>query len=874
MKNVQRTGVRLFWKMLVLLLIFLMFPRICMADQFDSENTKGVLPDNIGGEGIDVVFCIDNSGSMWGQQEIRDQAVRSICNLAVGSDIRIGGVYFGNDIYKKKGLTPMESEEGGRQILEDFVDERSQDENNRDTNIGNALEAARELFEDQDASRKRYVILFSDGINENLAQDSAYKEAADQKTLEQAQLLQQENIPIYCVYLQKERNDEQYLRNLVNYFSESSYDQERFKKVTEDQIDTLTTQFAQIFYSMQNDMKYRKVEVDSSGKMGFYVPELGINKIQLFMDGNVQYEAVLDSPTEAEEDSASWTDGKSAYITVNNPTSGDWTLEITGDNKEEVNGSLAYYSYLTAQAEFIFADQEEQAEQLYKNDPMILRVKLIDENGDVIHMNSGAELTASVTLEKDNGETEEQNLSFSQAEENWESEEFAIDNYGAYTVKLNVKYQDLIDLNYTLAEGQIEGRAPVTYDKEEVYYGTRHQDEITFSLEKADLFQDPDGDQVTLGQVTQINKENPVEVEELDGLVLVTAKTEGDIEFVLNLQDETGLQSISTIKGEVRERGTMTMAGYIIILVLCVLIAFLIIRSGGKRKKKKLEEQIRELQKRLAGMIDQYEQAEKTVKGRRKKEKEMETNLEQLLKSFRAHCEAHLTKWQMEDYKLPELLNQGEKLLDSTDGNSKSPEFILDLEDIPDPRGLRSVDMTGKTKGELKKLKKDLEEEIRSTEEKQEELSDRDRIAQDRYRKMEKLGDRTSRLQMEILEMLSRPVTCDLTLEWGEYFGARRARQKGKVLTGYYRLDDVVFLAGGEKLTLGDALKGEITGVYVYGSQEEAEEGLFLRGEFPFRLRETASGQEARSVKEALLHRGRKYTIDTESTGIMTLEVK
>lgn len=873
MKNVQKTGIRLFWQMLILLIIFLMFPRICMADQSENENTKGIPPDNIGGGNIDVVFCIDNSGSMWSQQEIRDQAVRSICNLAVGSDIRIGGVYFADDIYKTKGLTSMEQEEGGRQILEDFVNERRQDENNRNTNIGNALEAARALFEDQDASRQRYVILFSDGINENLAQDSAYKEAADQKTLEQAQLLQQENIPIYCVYLQKERNDEQYLRNLVNYFGENSYDQERFKKVTEDQIDTLTTQFAQIFYSMQNDMKYRKVEVDSSGKMGFYVPELGINKIQLFMDGNVQYEAVLDSPTEAEEDSASWTDGKSAYITVNNPTSGDWTLEITGDDKEKVNGSLAYYSYLTAQAEFISAEQEENADRLYKKEPLILSVKLIDENGDVIHMNSGAELTASVTLKKDNGETEEQNLSFSQADENWESEEFTIDDYGVYTVVLNVKYQDLIDLNYTLAEGQIEGRAPVTYDKEEVYYGTRHQDAITFSLEKAELFQDPDGDQVTLGQVTQINKENPVEVEEQDGLVLVTAKTEGDIEFALNLQDETGLQSIATIKGEVRERGTITMAGYIIIAV-CVIIAFLIIRSGGKRKKKKLEEQIRELQKRLASMIDQYEQAEKTVKDQRKKEKEMETNLTQLLKSLQALCKKRLTKWQTEDYKVPEVLNQGTNLLGSIDGNSESPESILDLENIPDPRKLRSADITGKTKGELKKLKKDLEEEIRSTEEKQEKLSDRDRTARDRYRKMEQLGDRASRLQMEILEMLNRPVTCDMTLEWGEYFGAKRARQKGKVLTGYYRLDDVVFSAGGEKLTLGDFLKGETTGVYVHGSRKEAEEGLFLRGEFPFRLREMSSGQEARSVKEALLHRGRKYTIDTESTGIMTLEVK
>ena len=160
---------------------------------------------------------------------------------------------------------------------------------NIDTNIGNALEAAANMFDSQDSSRERIIVLFSDGINENLAGDSAYKVAADRKTEEQAARLKKMKAKIYCVYLQKDRNDEAYLQRLVNYFSDEwDYVPSRFSKVMDSEISTLSDKFAAIYFAMQNNMKYREVNPDSSGNVNFYIPSLGVEKLQVYLDGNIQ----------------------------------------------------------------------------------------------------------------------------------------------------------------------------------------------------------------------------------------------------------------------------------------------------------------------------------------------------------------------------------------------------------------------------------------------------------------------------------------------------------------------------------------------------------------------------------------------------------
>lgn len=140
---------------------------------------------NVSDTGYDVVFCIDNSRSMWKQQDIRDQAVRVLANLAVGSDIRIGGVYFADHVYQRCSLTSLTGEEDTKKVMS-FLNFTDKDDGNRDTNIGSALSEALKLFENQDISRKRIIVLFSDGINEDYEGTGSYTARANNMTSQAA----------------------------------------------------------------------------------------------------------------------------------------------------------------------------------------------------------------------------------------------------------------------------------------------------------------------------------------------------------------------------------------------------------------------------------------------------------------------------------------------------------------------------------------------------------------------------------------------------------------------------------------------------------------------------------------------------------------
>ena len=88
---------------ITLLLILSMFFACAISTKVSAKEendyaSKAVKADNYEENGYDIVFCIDNSRSVWSQQEIRNAALRCIGNLAVGSNIRIGGVYFARDI--------------------------------------------------------------------------------------------------------------------------------------------------------------------------------------------------------------------------------------------------------------------------------------------------------------------------------------------------------------------------------------------------------------------------------------------------------------------------------------------------------------------------------------------------------------------------------------------------------------------------------------------------------------------------------------------------------------------------------------------------------------------------------------------------------
>lgn len=833
-----------------------------------ATSEQMVKPSNLNTEGYDVVILADNSGSVWSQQGERDKALRGIANLAVGSDIRIGAVYFGETTYKKLGLTSMEEKDSSTKVL-DFLNLTEKNENNRGTNIGNAMEEAQTLFEDQNANRQKIIILFSDGINENLAQSSSFKEAADRKTREQAEILEKKQIPIYCVYLQKNRDDEDYLKQLVNYFNENNdYADERFKKVTDDQIDILSEQFAQTFYSMQNDMKYREISIDSSGTMNFYIPELGVRRMQIYLKNDKAYEVLLSGPSENSGEAQTWGDNGNVYITVDEPEAGDWTLEITGDGADTVTGTLACYTDISAAASI--SGEVDENGNIYRNRPEKINVSFYDEDGSEFQPDEAAVVSGTVTLQNNAGESVTQDVKFDSKENGYESAGFQLEDYGTYFYQVSISYEDFIDLRYDFEGGTVQGMAPLVYDQDGTFEGRETEDGETFTFDTADLYSDPDGEKITITGVTQLNEENPViSFEEKEGFLTVTAQDTGDVNFVINIEDESGNTAQVEIKGKVMDVVTeRIITGLLIFLLIAVLAAIVSLLIYRNIMKKRVEEALKKMKKAFESLDDYADSADDTTKLRG----EINSNLNNLYSNIRELLEEKIDGEQLEHFEIRED--------DLKDMSEKYPDILNSrYEDVTDKlSACRKLQSEAERKTGRKPGRNNLSLIIAYTEEFAEKAAEFNSAVREYSNvqkgireKIDSFADR----YMDIMDMLETPIKCSIIVKWDKYIGSKECRHAKGYIKGYYRLDDVGMLDKNGTVSLRN-LMNERTGIYVYGCQDsEGEDALRICSKDGFYFKNTADGKEETKVKEAVLMKGENYRIKiNDYMGFIGIQVK
>ncbi len=115
-----------------------------------------------GGQGIDIVFVLDNSGSMktTDRQRMRIQAAKMFIHLLDEHD-RAALISFSGQAYAITGLLPL-SKPGNEQKLLRAIDQIN--DKGAFTNIYQALEKARELLiTNKTRGRKRHILLMSDG---------------------------------------------------------------------------------------------------------------------------------------------------------------------------------------------------------------------------------------------------------------------------------------------------------------------------------------------------------------------------------------------------------------------------------------------------------------------------------------------------------------------------------------------------------------------------------------------------------------------------------------------------------------------------------------------------------------------------------------
>lgn len=811
--------------------------------------------DSQSSRGYDVVYVIDNSRSIWSQQAIRNQAVRTITNLAVGSDIRVGVVFFADHIYGTLGLTSVKTQEGSQTVL-DFLDMTEQDQKNRDTNIGAALEAALGLFENQDVSRERIVILLSDGINENLAQNPAYKEAADELTRQQAAVLEQKGIPIYCVYLQKKRNDEEFLREIVNYFSEeNSFDQERFEMVAEENISTLNDVFIDVFYRMQKDMKYRRIKLDSSGAASFYVPSVGNGRLQVYLNGDIQEGSTLYPPRDAS--GASWRDGSSLFLTYENPVTGEWKIQINSPDMDAVVGTIALYSDLRVRGEMYRIPDETDP----KSKKFRLVLRCFDQSGQEIRLDNAVDVSTELFLTAPDGTTSSRTLEMTVEDGVAQSAPFLLDGYGDYEFQVNLSFEDFIDLDYRIAGGSVIRTAPVVKNVTGGNFrAEENENGYVFTIRDEELYDDPEGDEVFVVNVVQGNAANPVSVFQEAGYLEVTAQSAGAVDFVLQLQDSSGMTAEVAIKGRVID---VELQRFLLCLGILAVLALLAVVFLLWQRKKKEEQKLADLFARFHHLQAQLEASLSSHS--EQPLNELHEMIRLILNGNRkvpglVDMARELTEEQREDFGVNEFL--AEKFDINAVVRAKAFCGIIRSERNAVEELAKKVKALEENPGNPKEAIANMEKDCREAEERKNRVAGRLLDLQDEMEKIRALEERMEEVAGSVDEMLSTPVRCDLFVDDISALPGAMGLYAATGFDGQYRragyeLDQVHLLGYGK---LGEQI-GD-TGIYVYGYEADMGGlGLQLRSTREFTCQSTADPQDVQTGRKAILWNRKEYQL-------------
>ncbi len=823
------------------------------APSDNKQQLEKAAPDNLNQTGYDVVYVVDNSKSVWKQQDYRNQALKNISNLAVGSDIRVGAVYFADHIYKTLALTSVESKEGSKKVL-DFLNMKDQDKNNIDTNIGIALEAAVKLFDSQDSSRERIIVLFSDGINENLSGSRVYKEDADKKTSEQVKILKGMNVSVYCVYLEKKRNDEDYLKKIVNYFSDKTdYSGERFFKVKESNISDLSSAFVNVFYVMQNNMKRRQIEPDSTGAVNFYVPSLGITKLKIYLDGAIKEGTIIKAAGNSKYEK--WSDGSSTFLNYVDPVPGEWNISIKSDAIETVNGTITYYANLQAAAELEKIDGEKKYQLL---------VHFYDEKGKEVFIDNMAKVSATMNFAGGDGNKKSNPIAMEISDGIAKSETFEMSEYGNYSYSVNLSYEDFINLDYTLLKTDIGKTAPVTTNiKSGSFHGEKTKTGIQFSIKEDELWNDLEGEEVKVINVVQLNAANPVNITQKDGYVVVDAKEASDVEFELQLEDASGMTSKVSVKGNIKNQATTrTLKKVFVIAAIIIVLMLFVLSSSKNNKKKSLEKLFEAFEKIYKEFLNEFKGCDAAIKKLNDNQEFMKDCIESKdgLLDMADELEDDIQKmygmseYIMEGY-IEKEFEQAKKLLSKI---SKENDDINKLKKKVDIVSSHQKDIVAASK-EMRQFCEAAKKCIKQLRESREELEAEN----------DKMNERLEQLEetcINVDELLNDSIHTDLNVENISYVpGARGTMCSVTCKKGYYKLDDITLIGarneakGRKKKDIGTMVTR--TGIYVFNFKDkENKQGLCLKSNRMFAIEDMKQGKVVKT-KEANIFKGCNYKL-------------
>jgi len=568
----------------IVFLMFFMFSSVTCGAIDSVEPVKDIALSN---NGTDVVFVVDNSSSIWPRQNIRNSAMSAAVRLAVGSDINIGCVYFADGLYKYYSLTELSDEESYNKVSGKYLNMTDKDTKNRFTNIGVGLKKGKELFENQDSKRRKIIILLSDGINEDDNDaDDVYENKANLLTEQQVKEIKDKGIELYCVSIQGRKN-EAYLKSMVNYFEDTNnFDQTRFFTAEENNTDELYDRFIEIFYSLIGNVKYTSIDMDSQGTYPFTLPDISVNKLQVYVSDPSLKISLIGPDKEAKL--VKWGDSECQFVSNHTPKPGKWKLKLASENKtvsKNIKVTFAYYIDMMASASLKPSD----GDKLIRNKDVYIQANFFDGNKNKIVPDETLKLEGDLSLISSGKEVLSQKLQFKKKGDSFVSDGFPLSSYGTPDLKLRVSYNSAINLEYDIKfneeikpispkviknfEGENIGSEKITKENGTVYQ---------FSLPLKDYISDEDSslESMKITQVKQNSGHNPISAYISEGMIVIEAVRCDSFSAFLEIEDEGGLKTDLSIKGSLKDMdiGNTFIKIFIIVLivVLCIGLGVLI----------------------------------------------------------------------------------------------------------------------------------------------------------------------------------------------------------------------------------------------------------------------------------------------------------
>lgn len=523
---------------------------------------------------LDLVMVLDQSGSMKTNDPngMMREAANMLTAMMPAKTSRVGIISFNREQTEVVGLTEVSETEDVEEIA-DAVDEI---EYTGDTDIGNAVADAVEMFDEND-DRVHAILVLSDGRND-FGIDKNAEQASDERLYDALVAAQNQNCQIYCLGFGEEMSNT----------DDTPYQKLAGIATDADKISTETdpANIHEFFVDMLADLTGGKPNLITNGEI---LVEPNVKEANIYLSSPEDFSEVsidLKDPDgnaialENNDSLRCYRSGYSAVIKLFNPDPGTYKIAVSAANVEISVGYLPAYEYVLSSSIVDTAGNE--ISQIDNQATAQIKTVIRQDGQDITdkEVYDGTTATATVTAQ-DTGEA--QNVDLTYQEDGYLQGAVTFDHVAMYKVDITVA-ADSYDLKDSL-EIQANQRGITLagqLDKKEIDKTFKKSADLIVSTEELmGVIDDPDQVGVEIIQAVSGDADKVSTAITEDG-VLLTGLKWGTTKVDITYKDGLGntVQSSFAVKVVDHFLVALFAALPILIALAVILIIYLVMRQS------------------------------------------------------------------------------------------------------------------------------------------------------------------------------------------------------------------------------------------------------------------------------------------------------